>query len=211
MKCKKCQPIIEKYLENELEPKLADEFEAHVRGCEKCQKELSLSRKIVRFLNQMPDPDVPEEIRTELLEKIKQSRSISDRINHMLHSWRGLRSTIAKWSVVGAVGLILLTSVLSISYYLQHNSIDGEDYMEKQVQTAVKQIKFALGVTREATLKAESAIFLMPEEATIEATNRKALNIVKRANTEANKILKRSFEKSMSVLSKTNLSKENEK
>jgi anti-sigma factor RsiW len=84
MKCDRARPLLESYLDGELDRAAVDEIEAHLSGCASCRAELAELERLREALRAVPRPRAPAQLRRRL----EQAADLP-RLDARSRGWRG--------------------------------------------------------------------------------------------------------------------------
>jgi len=104
--CKEMNQLVSLYIENELSGTELAEFEAHIRECEACTKEINDIKAIICLCKDMPEEELPENFKDKLHEKLLKEKKNSRFILFK-------NGYIKSFSAVAA-GILLIISVNGI-------------------------------------------------------------------------------------------------
>ncbi len=75
--CRKLLEQLSEYIDGELDLETCSAIEEHSRDCEPCQAFIESLRRTVTFIQALPRPSIPEELKKELLAAYGRDRSKS--------------------------------------------------------------------------------------------------------------------------------------
>ena len=109
--CFDCQNLLEEYVGGELDSSTESEIVSHLETCDTCQHELRLAQAINTELSDLPKPQTPSDILTEVTAYVKSHPTRSGWLHRFLNiftSWDHPRTLIFRFSALAClVGIIL--------------------------------------------------------------------------------------------------------
>lgn len=72
--CREVFARLSEYLDGEIDPAVCAGFEAHMDDCPPCQAFLESLRRTVDLTRSLPDRELPEELRRELIAAYREAR-----------------------------------------------------------------------------------------------------------------------------------------
>lgn len=112
MECKKYSELISAYVDGMLSPQEQEKLMAHLKVCETCSEEMSALKQMKALLEQIEEPELPNEFHEELMKRIKQEEKSTT-----VHAFKW------KWQYSGALVATLMVGILGIS---QIHSLDRQ-------------------------------------------------------------------------------------
>lgn len=158
--CFDCQNLLEEYVGGELDSMSESKIESHLKTCDTCQHELRLAQAINTELSNLPKPQTPPEILTEVTAYVKSHPTRSGWLHRFLNiftSWDHPRTVILRISA-----LACLVGIIIFSVHLNHRKVIAEQAMN-DFNYAVSKIQYAyhktgMGVNNSfASLKIDEA------------------------------------------------------
>ncbi|TCK98206.1 putative zinc finger protein [Natranaerovirga hydrolytica] len=119
MDCQLIQSSISLYIDNELNPDEKQRFEAHIRNCKTCKKELEIYQALSHQLEDIDcEKTLPTDYHNALMAKIK-SMPKSNKKNRFNHSFY--------YSSAAAIIVILIISTVFLKDYFYNQSLQIEE------------------------------------------------------------------------------------
>lgn len=112
MECKKYRELISAYVDGMLSPQEQEKLMAHLKVCETCSEEMSALKQMKTLLEQIEEPELPNEFHEELMKRIKQEEK-----SPTVHAFKW------KWQYSSALVATLMVGILGIS---QIHSLDRQ-------------------------------------------------------------------------------------
>ncbi len=72
--CREVFALLSEYLDGEIDPAVCTGFEEHMDDCPPCQAFLESLRRTVDLTRSLPDQELPEELKQELIEAYRKAR-----------------------------------------------------------------------------------------------------------------------------------------
>lgn len=72
--CREVFALLSEYLDGEIDPAVCTGFEEHMDDCSPCQAFLESLRRTVDLARSLPDQELPEELKQELIEAYRKAR-----------------------------------------------------------------------------------------------------------------------------------------
>lgn len=142
--CFDCQNLLEEYVVGELDSITESKIESHLKTCNTCQHELRLAQVINTELSNLPKPQTPPEILTEVTAYVKSHPTRSGWLHRFLNiftSWDHPRTVILRFSA-----LACLVGIVLFSVHLNHRKVIAEQAMD-DFNYAVSKIQYAFHKT----------------------------------------------------------------
>ncbi len=73
--CREVFALLSEYLDGEIDPTVCTGFEEHMDDCSPCQAFLESLRRTVDLARSLPDQELPEELKQELIEVYRKARN----------------------------------------------------------------------------------------------------------------------------------------
>lgn len=142
--CLDCQNLLEEYVVGELDSMTESKIESHLKSCNTCQHELRLAQAINTALSDMPKPQAPPEILTEVTAYIKSHPARSGWLHRFLNiftSWDHPQTLLLRFSA-----LVCLVGITLFGVHLNHQKVIAEQAMN-DFNYAVSKIQYAFHKT----------------------------------------------------------------
>ena len=104
MNCDKVKELLWAYLENKTTAEETAEIETHLEGCAACREELAQQKEIKNALASLPNEELPEGYRTELMQKLQAERKVVPFPAKKKHGWKQMSMIAAAVLVVVVAG-----------------------------------------------------------------------------------------------------------
>lgn len=142
--CLDCQNLLEEYVVGELDSSTESKIVSHLKTCDICQHELRLAQAINTELSDLPKPQTPPEILTEVTAYVKSHPARSGWLHRFLNiftSWDHPRTVILRFST-----LACLVGIILFGVHLNHRKMIAEQAMN-DFNYAVSKIQYAFNKT----------------------------------------------------------------
>ena len=142
--CFDCQNLLEEYVVGELDSSTESAIVSHLETCDTCQHELRLAQAINTELSDLPKPQPPSDILTEVTAYVKSHPTRSSWLHRFLNiftSWDHPRTLILRFSA-----LVCLVGIILFSVHLNHKKVIAEQAMN-DFNYAVSKIQYAFHKT----------------------------------------------------------------
>jgi len=149
--CAGAEPLIEAYVDGDLEAAVATAFEAHVERCAACAAELELGRRIRGELRALPAQDCPPAVVRNVLDHASRPT-----LGARLAAWL-LPVPPRVWQ--GAFAM-LVVAALAVGYYHETRPAPAvpDGYSAEEVARAEAELKLALAYLGKIGETASSAV-----------------------------------------------------
>jgi predicted anti-sigma-YlaC factor YlaD len=187
MRCETVKELLEAYVEGELDESIQEELEAHIADCQLCKQELALARIIPRLICSLATPPVPEDIIPSTLKRLHETPAVR---RQWLRVFGALISR--RWQFVAVSSFLLLIILFGIGYQRINR---WPEITDAEVESAVEEIKFALGIMTAATREVQIAA-LAEGARILEITgskSRDAMQTINKAQIEVSEKLRRNL------------------
>ena len=144
MTCLDCQNLLEEYVVGELDSSTESKIVSHLKTCDTCQHELRLAQTIITELRDLPKPQTPPEILTEVTDYVKSHPTRNGWLHRFLNiftSWNHPRTVILRFST-----LACLVGIILFGVHLNHRKVIAEQAMN-DFNYAVSKIQYAFNKT----------------------------------------------------------------
>jgi predicted anti-sigma-YlaC factor YlaD len=128
---------IESYLDGDVNPEESEEFERHIKNCERCRRELSLARSILNQIRSLPLQSCPKKVVDEAASKVVADElAVEGNRPERLHKVLASIFTYAKKPVTI---LLLIGTVLVAAVVVQHQHTFTTGTVETQASVEVSR------------------------------------------------------------------------
>ena len=142
--CFDCQNLLEEYVVGELDSSTESAIVSHLETCDTCQHELRLAQAINTELSDLPKPQAPTEILTEVTAYVQSHPTKSGWLHRFLNiftSWNHPQTLFLRISA-----LACLVGIILFSVHLNHRKVIAEQAMN-DFNYAVSKIQYAFHKT----------------------------------------------------------------
>lgn len=142
--CLDCQNLLEEYVVGELDSSTESKIVSHLKTCNTCQHELRLAQAINTELRDLPKPQTPPDILTEVTAYVKShpaKRGWLHRFLNIFTSWDHPRTVILRFST-----LACLVGIILFGVHQNHKKVIAEQAMN-DFNYAVSKIQYAFNKT----------------------------------------------------------------
>jgi len=144
--CSWVEDSLDDYLGGDLGPEEVTRFEDHVLACSSCEEELSLARRVVQNLGELPRFRCPEGVVERAFKQVRRDRpeDVRDRFAPL----RAPRFA-SRWRLAAALGLAALVAVVVSLRESPEPQPPRQLPSEEEVALAVHQVEYAMLVLGE--------------------------------------------------------------
>lgn len=142
--CLDCQNLLEEYMSGELDSSTESVIASHLETCHTCQNEHNLAQAINTELSDLPKPQPPPEILTEVTAYVQSHPAKSSWLHRFLNifiSWDHPPTLILRLST-----LACLVGIILFGVHLNHKKVIAEQAMN-DFNYAVSKIQYAFHKT----------------------------------------------------------------
>lgn len=197
--CLDCQNLLEEYVVGELDSSTESKIVSHLKTCDICQHELRLAQAINTELSDLPKPQTPPEILTEVTAYVKShpaKRGWLHRFLNIFTSWDHPRTVILRFST-----LACLVGIILFGVHLNHQKVIAEQAMN-DFNYAVSKIQYAFNKTGMGVNDSFASL-------NINEASRRAFQSTTMATTMATTNVVTAFDRSLGILDKLTGTKPN--
>ena len=113
MKCDECSELLDLYIAGDLSPEKMQEIGEHLSSCRQCREELAFAKKMEKEMPKMPKPQLPENFRAEVMQKIKEEKRQEKKT--VIFSYLRLRRVAPVLAAALLIGVFLKVDMLKLS------------------------------------------------------------------------------------------------
>ena len=142
--CLDCQNLLEEYMTGELDSSTESKIASHLKTCATCQHEHNLAQIINTELSDLPKPQTPPEILTDVTAYVQShpvKRGWLHRFLNIFASWDNPPTLILRLST-----LACLVGIILFGVHLNHQKVIAEQAMN-DFNYAVSKIQYAFHKT----------------------------------------------------------------
>lgn len=128
MNCKESLELMSLYIDNEITEEESDSLLNHIKACPSCKKEFEEIKKIVYYLNNEKELELPEGFHEELLNKIKEIDSLPEQNEKIIPLKTKTKSYFRKFYAVAAIVVLSFITINGANFVKNNTANNIPDF-----------------------------------------------------------------------------------